>query len=90
MSTEAETTKYRICKKCLMRDMQDKAEYFSSLKNYIENLEPDIKASQALYEERLGICKECDLLLEGMCRTCGCYVELRAALTRNNCPNRRW
>lgn len=90
MSTEAESTQYRFCKKCLMREMQNKTEYFKSLQDYIENLDPDTKASEDLYEERLGTCKECDLLLEGMCRTCGCYVELRAAVTKNYCPNKKW
>lgn len=90
MSTEAESTQYRFCKKCLMREMQDKTEYFKSLQNYIDNLDPDTKANSELYEERLDICKQCDLLLEGMCRTCGCYVELRAAVTKNYCPNKKW
>ena len=95
MSTEdvgsvAEGMQYRFCKKCLMREMQDKAEYFKSLQDYIDNLDPDIKASEELYETRLGICKECDLLLEGMCRTCGCYVELRAVVEKNYCPSKRW
>lgn len=90
MPTEDENAKYRFCKKCLMSEMQDKAEYFKSLQNYIDNLDPDTKAKSELYEERLDICKQCDLLLEGMCRTCGCYVELRAAVTKNYCPNRKW
>ena len=88
MSTD--NTPQRICKKCLMRDMQDKAEYFQNLQSYIDNLAPDTKASEELYEERLGICKECELLLEGMCRSCGCYVELRAVIEKNACPNRKW
>ncbi len=90
MSAEAESTQYRFCKKCLMREMQDKAEYFKSLQNYIDNLDPDTKADRELYEERLNTCKQCELLLEGMCRTCGCYVELRAAVTKNYCPNKKW
>ena len=38
------------------------------------------------YERRLSICKECDRLLDGMCTVCGCYVEMRAAVTTNCCP----
>ena len=49
-----------------------------------------IKASEELYEERLSVCKECDMLLTGMCRSCGCYVELRAAVTKNYCPRKKW
>lgn len=80
----------RFCRRCLTREMAGQEEYFRNLQEYIENLEPDIKAAEALYEERLAVCKECDLLLQGMCRTCGCYVELRAAITKNTCPNRKW
>ena len=73
-----------------MREMQDKTEYFQNLRIYIENLDPDTKAGEELYERRLGVCKECDLLLEGMCRSCGCYVELRAAVEKNVCPYKKW
>lgn len=80
----------RFCKKCLTRDMIGQEEYFENLQEYIRNLDADIKAPEELYESRLNLCKECDLLLQGMCRTCGCYVELRAAITKNTCPNKRW
>ena len=68
----------------------DQDEYFKTLQDYIDNLDIDIKAEKDLYEERLDICTMCDLLLEGMCRTCGCYVELRAAISKNYCPNKKW
>ena len=54
-------------------------EYFRSLREYIANLDPDIKTSEPLYEDRLAVCKECDMLLDGMCRSCGCYVEIGRA-----------
>ncbi len=85
-----EGTSYRICKKCLLREMQGKAEDSENLQTYIENIDPDDKASAELYEERLNICKECEMLLEGMCRSCGCYVELRAAVAKNYCPHKHW
>jgi len=53
-------------------------------------LDVDIKSPDVLYEERLSICIECDMLLAGMCRKCGCYVELRAAVTKNYCPGKKW
>lgn len=87
---EQKTGNRRYCRKCLTRDMVGKEEYFRSLREYIANLDPDIKADEALYEERLGTCKECDLLLEGMCRICGCYVELRAVVAKNICPRKKW
>ena len=61
-----------------------------SLREYIANLDPDIKASEPLYEDRLAVCKECDMLLDGMCRSCGCYVELRAVIEKNICPREKW
>ena len=88
MEQKVETV--RRCRKCLTRDMAGQEEYFRSLREYIANLDEDIKASAALYEERLAICKQCELLLDGMCRSCGCYVELRAAVAERSCPGDKW
>ena len=68
----------------------DAAEYFKNLHEYIAGIDEELKAEKALYEKRLSVCKECGLLLEGMCRSCGCYVELRAVMSKNKCPNDRW
>lgn len=87
---EQDTEKLRVCKRCLIREMADQEDYFRSLRDYIENLDPDIKASEDMYEERLAVCSECDMLLQGMCRKCGCYVELRAAVAKNVCPGNQW
>ena len=88
MGKEAEN--FRICKKCLTREMIGQEEYFRSLWEYIENLDRDIKTPELLYEGRLTICRNCEMLLEGMCRSCGCYVELRAAIEKNSCPWEKW
>lgn len=88
MGQKVETV--RRCRKCLTRDMAGQEEYFRSLREYIANLDEDIKASAALYEERLAICKQCELLLDGMCRSCGCYVELRAVVAGRSCPWDKW
>lgn len=85
---ESQTRRY--CRKCLTRDMAGQEEYFRTLHEYIANIEADVKAPDELYEERLAVCRECDLLLEGMCRSCGCYVELRAAMKKNACPRHKW
>lgn len=87
---EQEERNLRLCRKCLIRDMAGQEEYFRSLREYIENLDADIKASDSLYEDRLNVCRECGMLLEGMCRRCGCYVELRAAVAGNKCPADKW
>ena len=80
----------RACKRCLTRELADQAKEFQNIRDYIDNLDVDIKSPDVLYEERLSICKECDMLLAGMCRKCGCYVELRAAVTKNYCPGKKW
>lgn len=75
----------RICKRCLAREMPD-ASYFQNMYDYIKHLDSDIKTPDTLYEERLALCKQCDSLLNGMCRVCGCFVEMRAAVKTNQCP----
>lgn len=79
----------RRCKKCLTREM-DEDVYFKNLHEYIDGIDEELKAEAALYEKRLSVCKECELLMEGMCRSCGCYVELRAVMDKNKCPNNKW
>lgn len=79
----------RICRKCLTRDM-DKDAYFENLHTYIANIDDEIKVEKPLYEERLSLCRKCDLLADGMCRACGCYVELRAVMKKNSCPYEKW
>lgn len=78
----------RICKKCLLQEMD--AEYFKSLSLYIKHLDEDLKVDDAKYETRLSICKDCDKLANGMCRACGCFVELRGAMKKNSCPYDKW
>ena len=79
----------KYCRKCLLREM-DKEAYTDNLYNYIQRLDNDIKADQALYEERLSVCKTCDYLEAGICRACGCFVELRAVIQNNMCSYRKW
>ena len=62
----------RICKKCLLREM-DEAGFFQNMYDYIARIPADDKTPGEEYERRLSICKECEKLLSGMCRMCGCY-----------------
>ena len=62
----------RICKKCLLREM-DEAGFFQNMYDYIARIPADDKTPEEEYERRLSICKECEKLLSGMCRMCGCY-----------------
>ena len=70
----------RICKKCLLREM-DEAGFFQNMYDYIARIPADDKTPEEEYERRLSICKECEKLLSGMCRMCGCYVEMRVDCT---------
>lgn len=79
-----------MCRRCLTRDFAGQEDFFQTLHDYIENLDIDIKAEEKLYEKRLAVCLECDFLFQGMCRKCGCYVELRAAVKKNSCPGGKW
>lgn len=79
------------CKKCLLRDM-DEEEYFVNIKQYIAHLDEELKVGDEEYERRLKLCQNCDFLLNGMCRKCGCFVELRAVMKKNHCPDvkKKW
>lgn len=77
--------KLRVCKKCLLWE-ESPAEYFQKLEVYIQGLEESVRVDQETYEERLGVCGSCENLISGMCRLCGCFVELRAALRVRKCP----
>lgn len=79
-----------MCRKCLTREMADQEELFRNLQDYIDRLEPEVRVDSEEYETRLAVCRECDMLLAGMCRVCGCYVELRAAMKRKHCPRHQW
>ena len=74
----------RHCRKCLTRDMDQNA-YFENLHAYIRDLDEELKV-----EEPLSLCRKCDLQADGMCRACGCYVELRAVMKKNSCPYEKW
>lgn len=81
-----EGQKQRYCRKCLLREM-DEEEFFQRMDTYIRNLPEEDKVSAEVYEERLAHCKACEHLLNGMCRICGCYVEMRAAMKIRICPD---
>ena len=81
-----ENDKERLCRKCLLRDLSEK-EYFHNMYTYISNLPEDDKVSEIEYERRLEKCEECAHLLNGVCRICGCFVEMRAAIAVRHCPD---
>jgi hypothetical protein len=84
-----EDNKQRFCRKCLLRDMVENA-YTQNMEEYVKNLDQDIRVEADIYESRLETCKECDLLTDGLCRGCGCFVEMIAAMKKNRCPYDKW
>lgn len=79
------------CKKCLLLEAGEKASY-NTVKDYLANLNGDLKVNDDEYLRRLELCKSCNDLIAGMCLKCGCYVEIRAALKSKSCPseNNKW
>lgn len=73
------------CKRCLLYEL-DQSEQYRNLYLYLERIPAEDKIEKDQYHSRLSVCKSCDYLFQGMCRLCGCYVELRAAMRKNRCP----
>ena len=79
----------RICKKCqIIREMSGSLEDY--LDRYLSQLTEDEQAEDAVYEQRIATCGDCEMLLENMCRGCGCYVAFRAAVQNQKCPYHKW
>lgn len=76
----------KLCKRCLLNEVFTEEEY-KHMQKYIEDIDKFIKAEENEYRQRLDICKSCDNLINGTCRICGCFVEMRAAIKENYCPN---
>lgn len=74
------------CKKCLLYEAGEKVTYDEIMK-YVATLDKSDIVSEEEYNNRISYCKICDNLISGMCRKCGCYVEVRARLKDKNCPN---
>ena len=76
------------CKRCLLHETNQE-ELLATIRDYIESISDEIRTPPDLYEKRLAICKTCDNLVNGMCRLCGCFVEVRAAKKDNYCAEDR-
>lgn len=74
------------CKRCLIKDMPS-SQYFKNMYEYIEAMDKELKVDDEEYKRRLDICKSCDYLLSGMCKKCGCFVEMRAVMIGKSCPD---
>lgn len=79
------------CKRCLLREMANE-DMYHRIQRTIDAIPPKLRCSKVEYDARLALCKECEKLIGGMCRVCGCFVEVRAAKKSKHCPGipRRW
>jgi hypothetical protein len=77
------------CGKCLLSEF-DMSEFAETVKRYVSLIPADKKSDGAEYARRLGICRGCDMLIDGMCGECGCFVEIRAAKRLMRCPTEKW
>lgn len=80
------------CKKCLLYEAGEMVTY-QQIMEYVATIDQNELVASEIYENRISFCKRCDFLISGMCQKCGCYVEVRARLRNQNCPNfdsRKW
>ncbi|MCL2057636.1 MAG: DUF6171 family protein [Oscillospiraceae bacterium] len=73
-----------FCKRCLLSELTDK-QLYQTVQEYIMALPEHTKAAPDEYRRRLLICAQCDELINGTCRQCGCFVEARAAKQNATC-----
>lgn len=67
----------RVCRKCLLEDLDDK-ELASLIREAILAVPEAERVDEAVYRERLGKCRNCDHLMNGLCMQSGYYVDVRA------------
>jgi predicted Zn-ribbon and HTH transcriptional regulator len=80
------------CKKCLLLEAGEGITY-NEIMQYISTIDKNELVDENTFQSRINFCKNCDYLISGMCRKCGCYVEVRARLKNTTCPNydnRKW
>ena len=80
----ADTEPRKQCR-CLLKEAGEE-EMAASIAEYIALLDETVRTSEGDYRARLSVCGNCDQLLNGTCRLCGCYVETRAAKKGLSCP----
>ncbi|MBQ8639607.1 MAG: hypothetical protein IJ468_10590 [Lachnospiraceae bacterium] len=73
------------CKRCLLYEMADR-DLYTRIRRTIEAIPASMRCEEEAYQARLASCKTCEKLISGMCRVCGCYVEVRAAKREEHCP----
>ena len=74
------------CKKCLLLQAGENVKH-QEIIDYLLTIPHEQKVNDDVYSMRISKCTNCDWLISGMCRKCGCYVEIRARLKNKDCPN---
>ena len=74
------------CIRCLTADLPQGAALSALLRERVAALPAEEKAPEEEILRRLAVCRACDHLHAGTCAICGCYVEVRAARRRMDCP----
>ena len=64
--------------------------YKEMIKKHTDIIKEEDKSDDETYKARLDTCKECEKLNAGTCASCGCFVEIRAALKISAFPNKKW
>lgn len=83
---------YHECKRCLLLESGEGVTY-KEIMEYVSTIPNDDIVDLEIFNKRIEHCRNCDNLISGMCRKCGCYVEVRARLKKADCPdynNRKW
>lgn len=79
-------TESKKCGKCLLSQFDSKL-YTETIAEYIAVMPAYSKVSDEEYRRRLSICLGCDMLMDGVCGECGCFVKVRAAKKAKSCPH---
>ena len=77
------------CRRCLLSEMNDE-KFQAILAKGLDGILENDRIDEKVYQKRLSICRSCDNLLSGTCLSCGCYVEIRAAVKKGRCPEKKW
>ncbi len=77
-----------ICKKCLIGQVAE--DYLALIEKNRNAISQKLRASDAEFSRRIGLCEACEKLSGPTCVACGCYVELRALRKSSHCPYSKW
>ncbi len=71
--------------RCLLEDVWP--DMARSVQEYLSLLPSSQKTPESVRMQRLAHCRACNMLLDGTCRLCGCYVEARTGRAASACPH---